>query len=175
MVAQQLPLAAPAHNNRQLFADHYLDHTLPARGDWQLRAATVGPLLARIAALYAAFTPSSNEAQTERDLVRPILAALGHTFEVQAALRTPDGTKKPDYVFYRDRAALDANKDVTLTEERLRRKCQNSGHTRMAVSILPTCWVDFGQSPTFNPACGHTGSIRAPLFIRLTRILATAF
>jgi len=55
------------------------------------------------------------------------------------------------------------------------RKCQNSGHTSMAVSILPTCWVDFGQSPTFNPACGHTGSIRAPLFIRLTRILATAF
>ncbi len=120
MVAQQLPLAAPAHNNRQLFADHYLDTTLPARGDWQMRAAAVGPLLARIAALYAAFTPSNIEAQTERDLVQPILAALGHTFEVQAALRTPDGTKKPDYVFYRDRAELDANKDVTLTEERLR-------------------------------------------------------
>lgn len=120
MVAQQLPLAAPAHNNRQLFSDHYLDHTLPARGDWQLLAATVAPLMARIAAIYAAFTPSSNEAQTERDLVQPILLALGHTFEVQAALRTPDGTKKPDYVFYRDRAALDANKDVTLTEERLR-------------------------------------------------------
>jgi hypothetical protein len=120
MVAQQLPLVAPAHNNQQLFSDHYLDHTLPRRGDWQLFAATIGPLMARIAALYAAFTPSSNEAQTESDLVRPILAALGHTFEVQAALRTPDGTKKPDYVFYRDRAALDANKDATLTEERLR-------------------------------------------------------
>ncbi len=120
MVAQQLPLVAPPHNNRQLFSDHYLDHTLPRRGDWQLRAAAVALLMARIAAIYAAFTPSSNEAQTESDLVRPILAALGHTFEVQAALRTPDGTKKPDYVFYRDRAALDANKDVTLTEERLR-------------------------------------------------------
>lgn len=80
----------------------------------------VAPLKAWIAALYAAFTPSSNEAQTERDLVQPILLALGHTFEVQAALRTPGGTKKPDYVFYRDRAALDANKDATLTEARLR-------------------------------------------------------
>ncbi len=119
MVAQQLPLVAPAHNNQQLFSDHYLDHTLPRRGDWQMLAATVGPLMGRIAALSAAFTPSSNEAQTERDLVQPILAALGHTFEVQAALRTPDGTKKPDYVFYRDRAALDANKDAVLTEARL--------------------------------------------------------
>ena len=120
MIAQQLPLAAPAHSNRQLFSDHYLDVVLPARGDWQLRATTVEPLLAQIATIYAAFTPSNIEAQTERDLVQPILAALGHTFEVQAALRTPDGTKKPDYVFYHDRAALDANKDVTLTEERLR-------------------------------------------------------
>ncbi len=119
MVAQQLPLVAPAHNNQQLFSDHYLDTTLPGRGDWQMLAATVGPLMVRIAAIYGTFTPSNNEAQTERDLVQPVLAALGHTFEVQAALRTPDGTKKPDYVFYRDRAALDAHKNTVLTEELL--------------------------------------------------------
>ena len=30
-----------------------------------------------------------------------------------AALKTPDGTKKPDYVFYHDLAALNANKNRT--------------------------------------------------------------
>jgi hypothetical protein len=48
--------------------------------------------------------------------VRPVLAALGHTFEVQAPLVTPAGTKEPDYVFYRDRAGLDTNTDKTLTD-----------------------------------------------------------
>jgi hypothetical protein len=66
-----------------------------------------------------AYVPSDNEAQTEEDLLRPILRALGHTFEVQPALKTPDGTKKPDYVFYRDQAALNANKYRTLDEELL--------------------------------------------------------
>src|SRR4051812_22382081 len=107
MVLRQLPLNAPAHNNQQLFSDYYLNAILPQRADWQRQAATCAPLRARVAAIFAAYAPSTNEAQTERDLVQPILDALGHTFEVQAALRTPDGTKRPDYVFYRDRPVLD--------------------------------------------------------------------
>jgi hypothetical protein len=31
-----------------------------------------------------------------------VLRLLGHTFEIQTALRTADGVKKPDYIFYRD-------------------------------------------------------------------------
>jgi hypothetical protein len=60
--------------------------------------------------------PSANEAQTEKDLVRPVLEALGHTFEVQAALATPKGTKKPDYVFYRDQSGLAANRGKVLND-----------------------------------------------------------
>jgi len=74
---------------------------------------------ARIAAIFAGFTPSKIEAQTEYELVRPILAALGHTFEVQASLATSQGTKKPDYILYRDLAALSANKGAVLDEARL--------------------------------------------------------
>jgi predicted type IV restriction endonuclease len=66
--------------------------------------------------------PSANEAQTEQDLVRPALALLGHDFEVQPALKTPDGTKRPDYVFYCDAAALAANKGRTLDDGLLREK-----------------------------------------------------
>ncbi len=70
----------------------------------------------QIAALFEVFAPSDNEAQTEDDWIKPVLKALGHVLEVQPALKTPDGTKKPDYVFYRDLAARDANKRKTLTD-----------------------------------------------------------
>ena len=116
MSATQLPLAAQLHANQQLFSDYYLDQILPQRADWRLLAAEAAPVLAQLRALYAAFTPSTIEAQTEDDLIKPVLAALGHSVEVQAALRTPDGTKKPDYVFYRDLAARDANKGKTLDD-----------------------------------------------------------
>jgi hypothetical protein len=64
--------------------------------------------------------PSDNEAQVEHDLVRPVLTLLVHDFEVQPALKTPDGTKRPDYVFYRSAEARDANKNKTLTDALLR-------------------------------------------------------
>jgi hypothetical protein len=92
------------------------DFTLSQRPEWKLLAHDAAQDLAQMAPIVRAYVPSDNEAQTERDLVRPVLEALGHTFEVQPALRTPDGTKKPDYVFYRDLAALNANKNRMLDE-----------------------------------------------------------
>jgi len=120
MTATQLPLAlAQRHNNQQLFSDYYLNMTLPLRPEWKLRGDDAQNALQRISAILASFQPSQNEAQTEKDLVRPVLEALGHTFEVQAALRTPDGTKKPDYVFYSSQEALNANKNKTLDDAAL--------------------------------------------------------
>jgi hypothetical protein len=77
-------------------------------------------VLEAVTRIFNSYVPSDNEAQTERDLVRPVLEVLGHTFEVQAPLETLDGTKRPDYVFYRDVTSLNANKDRTLNEELLR-------------------------------------------------------
>jgi hypothetical protein len=113
----QLPLAAAQpHRNQQLFSDYYLNVILPQRPDWQMLADAAAPVLAELLTLWQSFTPSSNEAQTENELIRPVLLALGHSFEVQPALVTPDGTKRPDYVFYRDAAALTANKGRTLDD-----------------------------------------------------------
>jgi len=123
MTAAQLPLSAPAHRNQQLFSDYFLDHLLPQQTAWQALVDEAQAVRVQLRAQYAAYTPSSNEAQLEQELVRPVLHALGHTFEVQAALRTPDGTKKPDYVLYRDHAALLAHKNTTLTDTLL----QSSG------------------------------------------------
>ena len=110
----QLSLTIPAHRNHGLFADHYLDHVLPARGEWMRLEESAGAALAEISRIFAAFVPSSDEQQTERDLVRPILDALGHTYEVQGRLRVPGRFHKPDYVFYRDVEAKNANRNAVL-------------------------------------------------------------
>jgi hypothetical protein len=49
-----------------------------------------------------------------------VLRLLGHTFEVQPALATPEGTRRPDYVLYNDAEAAVANKRKTLSDESLR-------------------------------------------------------
>jgi hypothetical protein len=113
----QLPLSiARPHNNHQLFSDHYLDAILPQRPVWDLLTAPSRAALQTVAAIFHKYSPSANEAQTEHDLIRPVLLALGHDFEVQPALKTPDGARRPDYVFYRDAAALNANKNRTLDD-----------------------------------------------------------
>ncbi len=71
----------------------------------------------KIARVFESYAVSENEAQTEEGPALPILRALGHDFEVQPALTTPDGTKRPDYVFYRDAVSLCANKNRTLNED----------------------------------------------------------
>ena len=98
MPTLQLPLpTAQLHRNRQLFSDYFLNVTLPQNPAWRLLAADARQVRDTLQAIFAAYTPSSNEAQTEHGLVRPVLQALGHSFELQAPLQTPDGTKKPDY------------------------------------------------------------------------------
>ncbi|MGB3683122.1 MAG: N-6 DNA methylase [Rubrobacteraceae bacterium] len=109
------------HRNSGLFSDHYLNETLPRRTDWQELIPEAGAVLDELAGIFNDYTPSNNEAQTETDLIRPVLHILGHgrSYEVQPALSTPDGTKRPDYVFYKDAASLAANKNQTLNEELL--------------------------------------------------------
>lgn len=116
-----MPILPPKiHRNQQLFSDHYLDVTLPQRQDWQELAVEAEPVMQEVAALYAHYVPSDKEAQAEHALIRPILTLLGHTFEVQPSLATPDGTKVPDYIFYRDIESLLSNKGKKLDEENLR-------------------------------------------------------
>jgi hypothetical protein len=114
MTDLQLALIAPPHHNHGLFADHYLDHVLSARPEWRALAAEAAPALARLQAIFAAFVPSTKEAQTEADLIRPVLDALGHTYEVQPPLQVPGAIHVPDYVFYGETGARDAQKNRVL-------------------------------------------------------------
>ena len=111
---QQLTLNLPPHRNHGLFADHYLDHVLPGRADWLRLVGDAAPVLAEVTRIFTVYVPSADEQQTEYDLVRPILDALGHTYEVQGHLRVPGRIHKPDYVFYRNLEARNANRNTIL-------------------------------------------------------------
>jgi hypothetical protein len=102
--------------NHGLFSDHYLNVTLPGRPGWESLVEQARLVMEEISNHFTSFTPSANEAQTEEGLVEPVLRILGHDFEVQPALETPDGSKRPDYVFYRDTASLNANKNKSLND-----------------------------------------------------------
>ena len=116
------PTPDQPHRNHGLFSDHYLNVSLPERPDWRALEDEANGAMQDVARILDSYTPSANEAQVEEEVVRPVLRALGHEgiFEVQPALATPEGTKRPDYVFYRDAASLAANKNKTLDDERLR-------------------------------------------------------
>ncbi len=114
---QQLTLAEPAHRNQYLFSDHFLNENLPARPQWTALQEEARPVMECVAAILAEYVTSDNERQTEEDLVMPVLRLLGHTFEVQPSLRTAEGAKTPDYVFYRDAESQAANRGQMLTDQ----------------------------------------------------------
>jgi type I restriction-modification system DNA methylase subunit len=112
----QLQLSGVTHSNQRLFSDYYLDHILPEH--WHGLRDEATEAIAQLRQLYARFTPNpNNESQTEEDWIKPVLRALGHTFGIQATLKVPDGIQRPDYMFYRDEAALVANKNKMLHAE----------------------------------------------------------
>ncbi len=166
MATLPLPLVGGPHRNQQLFSDYYLNAILPQRPDWQALASEAAPTLDAIRGIYDRYTPSANEAQTERELVRPVLEALGHTFEVQAPLQTPDGTKRPDYVFYRDAAALNANKNATLNEANLRPGGFAVGDAKAWDRALDVALKDKEKRPGSDPFSNKNPSYQIAFYVQ---------
>jgi type I restriction-modification system DNA methylase subunit len=116
-LTQQLSLLLEKHRNHYLFSDYYLDHLLSQRLDWQEATSEARGVMKRLQAIYAGFTPTQNEAQTERDWIRPALEVLNHVFEVQPSVATPDGVRRPDYVFFPTDKARKAAKPLQGQED----------------------------------------------------------
>jgi hypothetical protein len=115
-----MTLVAETHRNRDLFSDHYLnaDDRLKALPQWRAADGAQEKLRA-LSELYAQkaarFTERTNEAQTERDVIRPALEILGHVFEVQEPI-AGIGTR-PDYAFFlSEQEKLDAAKHKGAAE-----------------------------------------------------------
>jgi type I restriction-modification system DNA methylase subunit len=98
-----------------------------------------------ISAVFAEYVQSPNEAQTEDGLIKPILKALGHTFEIQVALHTPYGVKKPDYLFYRDQASLNSNKGQVVNNHLPQQGAFAVGDAKYWDRPLDKVWSDKEQ------------------------------
>ena len=97
----QLELALGAFENRRLFSANFLFERLP---EWpELSAAADQDLHRTLQELWTVERgglSTANEAQTEERLVKPVLAALGFAYTVQAGLATATGRRQPDYALF---------------------------------------------------------------------------
>ena len=105
--AKKLPAAV---KNQSLFSDYYLESLIVDQPQW-VDTPEIESDYAAIKQLFDAVAPNApnrNEAQLEHELIQPLLKWLGHVFEVQPTLQTPQGVKRPDYAFFASEDSHDA-------------------------------------------------------------------
>jgi len=93
---------------KTLFSRHYLETRLPDHPEW---SEDPQPALEAVRALWEKarqYGDTWNEAQTEDEFVKPVLAALGWSFIVQPKARHGARVTRPDYALFADDAARDA-------------------------------------------------------------------
>ena len=98
-------MAESTYNNQGLFSTYHLEKIIMDQTSDTLES-TYEQIKQRYASI-AEFANNLNESQTEEQFIRPVLKILGHTFGVQPALSTSQGTKQPDYAFFADQESLD--------------------------------------------------------------------
>ncbi|OAI40065.1 hypothetical protein AYO39_00195 [Actinobacteria bacterium SCGC AG-212-D09] len=90
--------------NAGLFSDHFLANRVRQMPDWSaVPDAELRQLQSGLEAILQAAAPglsAANEAQTERDVVRPFLDLLGHEYDVQTGLPAWPGRRVPDYAIF---------------------------------------------------------------------------
>ena len=105
--AEKLPDAV---KNQSLFSDYYLESLVVEQPQW-VDTPDIESDYAAIKQLFDAVEPNApnrNEAQLEHEFIQPLLKWLGHVFEVQPTLQTPQGAKRPDYAFFASEDSHDA-------------------------------------------------------------------
>ncbi len=103
---EQLGLALGPYSDRRLFSEHYLDEVLP--GLEEFIGLDLGDVPSRLDDLWRSeqsSLPHSNEAQTEERFIKPVLAALGFQWTVQAGVPFHSGRRQPDYALFADEAS----------------------------------------------------------------------
>ena len=100
-----MKMAESTYNNQGLFSTYHLEKIIMEQASDALKSTY--EQIKQIYASIAEFADNLNESQTEEQFIRPVLKILGHTFGVQPALSTSQGTKQPDYAFFTDQESLD--------------------------------------------------------------------
>ncbi|WP_254832858.1 Eco57I restriction-modification methylase domain-containing protein [Haloglomus salinum] len=96
--------------NRDLFSNYYLNEHLPKTEPWnEVPDDEVESAMEDIRDLYQAEADrveGYNEAQLERELIRPVFERLGITFEIEETVER--GQRRPDYAFFRSQESKEA-------------------------------------------------------------------
>ncbi len=111
-------MGLPYCTNRGLFSDHYLATRLSELPEW---GDDYAPLRGRLSALLEAKAdalPTLSEAQTEQQFIRPVLDALGWSYETQITFRALGRDYRPDYaLFLSDDRQREARSTVSARQE----------------------------------------------------------
>lgn len=101
-VADDAAVASSApYENRNLFSDHYLDTGAREHPEWREDASGAWNRALELFAEKRRILPGSNEAQTEEEWVRPVLAqVLGWTYSVQPDAPLFGRHNRPDYLLF---------------------------------------------------------------------------
>ena len=81
---------------------HYLTERLPSVAEWKTDVASVAATIQKLYSKSSASADSWNEAQTEKEFVRPVLDALGWEYIPQVAHTKGGKRHVPDYVLFAD-------------------------------------------------------------------------
>jgi len=104
--------------NRGLFSDHYLATRLPELPEWDQDYGTLRAGLSALLKQKANALPTLNEPQTEEQFIRPVLNALGWSYETQITFRALDREYRPDYaLFLTDQQQREARSTVASRQE----------------------------------------------------------
>ena len=103
-----LPVVEEPFLARNLFSYHFLKERLPREDPrWRRDEARNSETFQKIKDLYRRVGPAKkeqyqrNEANLEKDFIRPILDVLGHSYDVQESIHfTYRGTERPDYTLF---------------------------------------------------------------------------
>jgi hypothetical protein len=96
-------MPSAAFNNQNLFSDYYLESVFPGSPDWSSAEADAASAQALLRERWATGGQlvEHNEMQTEAHWIRPVLDALGFSYQVQPSVPDADGiTRWPDYALF---------------------------------------------------------------------------
>jgi hypothetical protein len=108
-------------HSRGLFTDRSLDMAQPQHPTREAVALSARRASAQAIPLALLKAPGSSEVPAEDKQNKPVMRPPGHTVGVQAALRTPNGTACPNYIFCHEQSA-NVNPWAQLNEVHLRGK-----------------------------------------------------
>ena len=93
-------MGLPYSTNRGLFSDHYLAIRLPEQLEWEGDYRSLRTRLSALLDEKADALPTLSEAQTEQQFIRPVLDALGWSYETQITFRALGRDYRPDYALF---------------------------------------------------------------------------